>query len=199
MYPNKKPPQTLTEAEQAALLRVTKEHVRGYRDHLLYSFALGTGMRLNELLSLNIEDLLTEDGRIRTRITIRPETAKFGKGREIFLPEGLFYKLQKYLRWKREQGQSMSPDAPLFISNRERRLSRTQAKMGFKVWQRRAGFDRFYRFHALRHTACTNHLRLAGDLRKTQIFAGHADPRTTALYTHPSGQEMLESVRDLPC
>jgi integrase len=67
------------------------------------------------------------------------------------------------------------------------------------TWQRRAGFDRVYGFHALRHTAVTNVYRASWDLFLAQRFARHLSPLTTTVYTHPSDQEMAGSVRGLDC
>ena len=46
-----RPPRTMTDAEQALLLKATGEHARGFRDHVLFSMALGTGLRESELLA----------------------------------------------------------------------------------------------------------------------------------------------------
>ncbi len=80
-------------------------------------------------------------------------------------------------------------------------LSRTYVKLRFTVrfWQVKAGFDRLYPFHALRHTAVTNVYRASRDLFLAQRFARHVSPLTTTIYTHPSDQEMWERIRGLSC
>jgi integrase len=62
-----KPPRTLTELEQMLILRTTGEHRDGYRDHVLISLALGTGLRECELLALDCGEVFDEDGRARRR------------------------------------------------------------------------------------------------------------------------------------
>ena len=69
-------PQTLTLAEQRAILRAT---ARNLRDHLIYSLALGTGLRLAEIVGLNVGDVYLPSGMPRTRIRLRPELAKGGR------------------------------------------------------------------------------------------------------------------------
>jgi integrase len=69
-------PQTLTHGEQKAILRAT---ARNRRDHLIYSLALGTGLRLAEIVGLNVGDVYGTDGKPRTRIRLRPEIAKGGR------------------------------------------------------------------------------------------------------------------------
>jgi integrase len=67
------------------------------------------------------------------------------------------------------------------------------------AWQRKAGFDRVYGFHALRHTAVTSAYRMTHDLFLAQRFARHASPLTTVCYTHPSDEDMQRRLRGLGC
>jgi integrase len=62
-----KPPRTLTELEQKLILKTTGEHRDGFRDHVLISLALGTGLREHELLALDMGDVFDDDGRVRSR------------------------------------------------------------------------------------------------------------------------------------
>ena len=74
--PHRSPPLP-THSEQRAILRAT---VGNPRDHLIYSLALGTGLRLAEIVGLNVGDLYIDDrGTLRTRLRIRPEIAKGGR------------------------------------------------------------------------------------------------------------------------
>jgi integrase/recombinase XerC len=66
-------PQTLTRAEQDALLRASASHPR---DHLIFSLALGTGLRLAEIVGLNVGDMYFPDGTPRGRIRLRRKIAK---------------------------------------------------------------------------------------------------------------------------
>ncbi len=69
-------PTTLTQAEQPTILRATTKHPR---DHLIYSLALGTGLRLGEIVGLNVGDVYSPNGTPRTRVHIRRELAKGGR------------------------------------------------------------------------------------------------------------------------
>lgn len=60
-----RPPRTLTEFEQATLLKVTGEHRDGFRDHVIFAMALATGLREHEIAALDVGDVLHEDGRAR--------------------------------------------------------------------------------------------------------------------------------------
>ena len=74
-----------------------------------------------------------------------------------------------------------------------------RVQFAWREWQRRAGFDRLYPFHCLRHSAVTNVYRATRDLFLAQRFARHASPLTTTVYTHPGDEEMLQKVRALIC
>ncbi|MGH9867997.1 MAG: tyrosine-type recombinase/integrase [Candidatus Polarisedimenticolia bacterium] len=69
----------------------------------------------------------------------------------------------------------------------------------FAWWQARAGFNRRYNFHALRHSAVTNVYRASRNLFLAQRFARHASPLTTIIYTHPADEELWEGIREMPC
>ena len=88
-------PQTLTQAEQRTLLSATR---RNPRDYLIYSFALGTGLRLAEIVGLNVEDVYTAEGRPRNRVRLRPEIAKNGRAGDVFLPDALLIKFRRFWR-----------------------------------------------------------------------------------------------------
>jgi site-specific recombinase XerC len=89
--------------------------------------------------------------------------------------------------------------APLFANQSGRRISKRRVQFAWRSWQRRAGFDRVYGFHALRHTAVTNVYRASRDLFLAQRFARHASPLTTTVYTHPSDEDMATTLRALGC
>ena len=98
-----------------------------------------------------------------------------------------------------ERGERIAPEEPLFCALSRRRLSRRRIQVVFRSWQVRAGFDRLYPFHALRHTAVSNVYRTSRDLFLAQRFARHASPLTTVIYTHPSDEELRERLRSISC
>jgi integrase len=111
---------TLTAAEQKAILRATAANVR---DHTLSSMALGTGLRLGELVGLDVGDVYTQDGRPRLRVLIRPDIANGGRRRTRSCLTG----------WSRSCSGSGGG-------------SGTAAR----TWQRKAGLDRLHPLHAVR-------------------------------------------------
>jgi site-specific recombinase XerC len=126
----------------------------------IISLAFSIGPRLAEIVGLDVGD--------------------------VFLPDRLVAKLKRFWRWKRERGEDLSPAAPLFASQSGRRISKRRVQFVWATWQRRAGFDRAYGFHSLRHSAVTNVFRAGRDLFLAQRFVRHVSPPTTVAHTHPS-------------
>jgi len=189
-------PPTLTRAEQGALLRATLAHPR---DHLLFSLGLGTGLRLAEIVGLDVGDVFFPDGTPRGRIRLRREIAKNGRAGDVFLPDALEPKLRRFWEYKVRAGEDLEPRAPLFANQSGARISKRRVQVAFKVWQVRAGFARLYPLHALRHTAVTNVYRASQDLFLAQRFARHVSPLTTTIYTHVSDEELSARLRSLSC
>ena len=197
-------PKTLTETEQRLLLKTTGQHRAGFRDHMIFSLALGTALREHEILALDVGDvfdIVDGRGKARRRVYLRVFKGcnEDSDPEEVILPDALRAKLDKFHGWKRRQNQSVAPDAPLFMSRRKRRLSKRQVRHAFHVWQERAGFERRVCFHTLRHTACSTLYRRTLDIRLTQRFARHKSVLTTSIYAHPNDDDLIRSINDLPC
>ena len=189
-------PTSLPIEEQRALLEVSAQHPR---DHLVISLALGTGLRLREIVGLDVGDLFFPTAEPRQRFLVRAEIAKRGRVGDIFLPDVLVSKVREFWQHKATRGESLAPEAPLLCSVPYRRISPRHVQRIVRQWQVAAGFGRLYPFHSLRHTAVTNIYRASRNLFLAQRFARHASPMTTVLYTHPSDEELREGVRDLFC
>ena len=99
-------PPTLTHSETKAILRATASNPR---DHLIYSLALGTGLRLAEIVGLDVGDVYTPEGRPRNRLRIRPEIAKGGRTGDVFLPDALMGKLQRFWAHKARPREGLQP------------------------------------------------------------------------------------------
>jgi integrase/recombinase XerC len=174
---------TLTYVEVHTLLKRTHG-----RNALLFRFALSTGLRCHELVALQIEDLLTASGAPRTVLALKVFKGNNGALQQVYLSRRLRAHLATWLTTtERKRG-------PLFQSRHGNALSTRQARWIFRRAQERAGFERIFNFHALRHTACTRVYAATKDLRLTQRFARHASVLTTMVYTHPSDEDLLRAV-----
>lgn len=118
---------------------------------------------------------------------------------EVVLPDLVRAKLNKLRGWKKRKGESLAVDALLFVSRLGRRLSARQLRHIFALWQEWAGFERRLSFHSVRHAACMNLYRRTKDIRLTQRFARHKSVLTTSIYAHPSDEDLVRTVRELPC
>ena len=131
-------PPTLTHSEQKAILRAT---VCNPRDHLIYSLALGTGLRLAEIVGLSVGDVYIDDRSPRTRLKIRPEIAKGGRTGDVFLPDALVGKLRRFWGHKARRREGLQPGDPLFCFQSRIRISKRRVQFAFRTWQVKAGFD----------------------------------------------------------
>lgn len=195
------PPKTLTEHERRLILKVTGEHRDGFRDHVILSTALGTALREHEIAALDIGDV-SDDGRgVRQRFPLRvfKRSNDDARVQEAIIPDALRYKLQKFLRWKRAEGEAVTPEAPLFLARTGDRISTRALLRNFTEWQKRAGFERHLTFHELRHTALSDLYRRTKDIRLVQRVARHASVDSTTIYTEPSDEDVLRAVRSTPC
>jgi hypothetical protein len=84
------------------------------------------------------------------RVRVRMAIAKGGRAADVFLPDRLVSKLRRFWKWKRERREDLVPAAPLFANQSRRRISKRRVQSAWAGWQRRAGLDRTYGFHALR-------------------------------------------------
>jgi integrase len=82
-------PTTLTSDEQRLILRATAANPR---DHVIFSLALGTGLRLAEIVGLDVGDVFAPVGTPRVRVRVRKEIAKGGRDADVFVPDRLVAK-----------------------------------------------------------------------------------------------------------
>lgn len=195
------PPKTLTLHEQTKLLSATGMHKAGFRDHVIFSLALGTALREHEIAALNVGDIRDDGGSIRRRFPLRifKRSNDDPRAQEAILPDALRFKLEKFCRWKKSEGEALEAGAPLFASRQSDRLSTRQVRRLFSAWQKRARFERHLPFHSLRHTALTNLYRSTLDIRLVQKVARHRSVLSSMIYTEASDEDVLRAVRALPC
>ena len=120
-------------------------------------------------------------------------------GETPFLPDRLAAKLKRFWKFKAKRGEELEPTDPLFCNQSRKRISKRRVQFAWREWQHRAGFDRLYPFHCIRHSAVTNVYRMTRDLFLAQRFARHVSPLTTTRYTHPSDEELASGLRHLTC
>jgi integrase/recombinase XerD len=161
----------------------------GTRDRAMIEVAYGAGLRVSELITLELPNLFFEDGYIRC----------MGKGsKERVVPIG-HAAIDWTTRYRRDVRPELAARGPatdvLFLNARGRPLSR----MGFwKILQRavrRAGVRDRVKPHTLRHSFATHMLEGGADLRVVQEMLGHADISTTQIYTSVDREYLKETHR----
>ena len=171
-------PTVLTVAEVERLL-VAPNAVEplGIRDRALLELAYATGVRVSELVGLQLQHILYQDGLARV----------FGKGsKERIVPVGrrALGAVALYAREIRPLLDRTSGGGTLFLNARGTPLSRVGAWGVIKRAARQAGIAKRVTPHTLRHTFATHLLEGGADLRAVQEMLGHRDLATTQLYTH---------------
>ena len=172
------PPAFLTDSEVRRLLKALtgRTGLLAKRDRVLIETFLATGIRLQELVSLDIADVDLEAKHLHIR------RAKGGQPQVKFLNTHLRGILRGYLLWRRRQGTDQC--GALFLSQRGTRLSPRQVGYRFAHWLQEAGINKAISPHGLRHTFATRLYSRTGDLLVVQRALGHRNIATTEIYTH---------------
>jgi integrase/recombinase XerC len=178
---SKRLPKTLS-AEQATLLVSVKgDDPLAVRDRAIMELFYSSGLRLAELTALDAGEIDLRDNALRV-------IGKGGKARDV--PVGR-YAVKAIQDWLRLRGQLAAPDEPaLFVSRGGRRISHRSVQQRIRMWARRQGLDRHVHPHMLRHSFASHLLESSGELRAIQELLGHANLKTTQVYTHLDFQHL---------
>lgn len=179
----------LNEEEKKKLLFTLADRKSADRSYMMYHLMLNTGLRLSEIISLNVGDI--QDKRI---LSI---SGKGGRIRDIPLNKAIREHISVFLFWKGAKGESLEPNAPLFLSRNHKRMSKRAVQRDFKKWIRLSGIEGDYSPHALRHTVGTELLNKTKNIRLVQEFLGHRDVSTTMVYTHVTKEQIAEAAEAL--
>ena len=173
----RKLPQILTGKEVELLLEQPEcTDLKGYRDRAMLELLYATGIRVSELISLDLKDLNLSAGFIRC--------ASRGKERIIPLYHTAVKALQDYVRDIRPQLIADGGEQALFVNMNGERMSRQGFWKIIKYYQEKAGIEKDITPHTLRHSFAVHLLENGADLRSIQEMLGHADISSTQIYTH---------------
>lgn len=188
---HRKPPAFLNDSEITRLRKVLQGRTGDVvqRDRLMVEVFLGTGIRLQELIDLNIEDVDLESKHLHIR------SAKGGVPQVKFLHTRLRGLLRAYLKWQMRQGTEQCQ--ALFISQRDTRISPRQVAYRLAYWLREADIDKPLTPHSLRHTFATRLYARTNDLLVVQRALGHRQIATTEIYTHLVDGALEEALERL--
>lgn len=180
-------PDTLSLSEVERLIETpdTKE-VLGIRDRAILEVMYATGLRVSELIGLQLKDLHLSMGLLQT-------TGKGDKERIVPLGDLAIQWIETYLEEARPFLTRKHPEeSHLFVNNHGKQLSRQGIWKNLKALVRKAGITKNVTPHTLRHSFATHLLESGADLRTVQELLGHADISTTQIYTHITKKRMTE-------
>ena len=183
------------EEAKALLSAVTRdeESPNRERDYAIITLFLNCGMRVGELVGINLQDIDTELRSLRV-------LGKGNKERIIYLNEACREALMAYLTIRKSEKYQSCVDRALFLSNRMARLSIQGVQVTVQKYLKLAGLEsKHYSVHKLRHTAATLMYQSgAVDIRVLKDILGHEQLNTTQIYTHVSNRSMEEAMKHNP-
>ncbi|RXJ72630.1 tyrosine recombinase XerC [Veronia nyctiphanis] len=176
-------PKNLDVDEINQLMSVDEDDPLAIRDRAMMELMYGAGLRLSELINLDVKDVAMRKGDLRV----------IGKGdKERVVPfagqakEWLF-------NWMRIRSQLLKgPENALFLSKLGNRISARAVQKRMAEWGQKQAVNSHINPHKLRHSFATHMLESSGDLRAVQELLGHADLSTTQVYTHLDFQHLAK-------
>ena len=171
----KRVPSVLTSNEVALLLEQPKDvDLKGIRDKAMLEFAYATGMRVTEIISLNIDDINLEQGYARCTNGKRTRTIPLGNMSLKALKEYILNARNIMIKDENEKA--------LFVNVNGQRLTRQGFWKIIKYYKEQAHIEKDITPHVLRHSFATHLLQNGADLKSIQTMLGHSDILSTQIY-----------------
>lgn len=176
-------PATLDVDQMGHLLGIRGDDPVTVRDRAMLELLYSSGLRLAELVGLDLGDIDLADGLVRVT----------GKGRKTRLvPVGRNAR-EAVAAWLRQRsGMAAVEERALFTGLRGRRISPRSVQARVTHWARRSGLGQRVHPHLFRHSFASHLLESSGDLRSVQEMLGHANISTTQIYTHLDFQHLAQ-------
>lgn len=176
-------PRTLDVDQMNQLLAVESKDALSSRDHAIMELMYSSGLRLAELIGLNLADIDLNDATVRV-------TGKGSKTRVV--PVGRYARaaLREWL--KQRVMCAKAGERALFVGRRGGRLTPRAVQLRVRAWAQWQGMGGAVSPHLLRHSFASHMLESSGDLRAVQELLGHANISTTQIYTHLDFQHLAK-------
>ena len=179
----KRLPETIDVDQMAQLLSFRTDEQLGVRDKAIMELFYSSGLRLSELVGLDMTDLDLSDRTVRV----------LGKGRKTrIVPVGR-HAITAISRWLKERTTLAAiGERALFVGQRGERLRPRTVQKRIAAWARRQGLGMHVHPHMFRHSFATHLLESSHDLRAVQELLGHSSISTTQVYTHLDFQHLAK-------
>ena len=177
-------PKSLSEDEVEGLLKAPdiKTDV-GMRDRSMLELLYACGLRVSELVAIQLTEVILSDGVIRV-------TGKGSKTRLVPMGEEAVDWIKKYLAESRQNILNKQTSKFLFVTNRGGEMTRQAFWYLIKKYALMANIDKPMSPHILRHAFATHLINHGADLRVVQMLLGHSDISTTQIYTHVARERL---------
>ena len=177
----------------ATIQRTDNSDRNRVRDFAIITLFLNCGMRLSELIGINIKDIDFSENRLTV-------IGKGNKERTIYLNKACVNAINEYLKVRPHDYVKASDKDALFLSERRERISNRTVQYIVKQELAKAGLDTTkYSTHKLRHTAATLMYQYGNvDIRALQELLGHESISTTEIYTHVDNSQVRNAVESNP-
>lgn len=179
----RKLPHVLDADQMSRLLDIPGDDAATLRDKALLELLYSSGLRLAELVGLNIHDVDLADATVRV-------TGKGAKTRVVPVGRQARTALAAWLRSRVQL--AGATETALFVGTRGARISPRSVEDRVAYWARRQGLGVHVYPHMLRHSFASHLLESSGDLRAVQELLGHANISTTQIYTHLDFQHLAQ-------
>ena len=177
-------PTTLTVEETQQILDAPNElRAIEMRDKAMLYTLYATGMRISELISLNMHNVDLTRGSVQV-------IGKGGRERLIPLTNDAINMIKKYLTEAREKLSKGKDHNNIFVSTHGKQISRHSFWHRIKAYLKKVDVKKEVHPHTLRHAFATHMLNNGADLRSVQLLLGHSDLATTQIYTHVAQAEV---------
>lgn len=179
-------PKSLSEQEVEDLLKAPNtSDAMGLRDRAMLELLYASGLRVSELVGVQINEVSTQDGVVRV-------TGKGSKTRLVPMGQEAADWIDKYVKIARPDILQKRLCDALFVTNRAQGMTRQAFWHLIKRYAAQAGIHKHISPHVLRHAFATHLLNHGADLRVVQMLLGHADISTTQIYTHVARERLKQ-------
>ncbi len=181
-------PLTVQEIDELLEQPARRNTPEARRDRAMLELMYATGLRVTELVSLDLDDLQAD--------AEKPCVRLLGKGnreRQVPLLEQPAQEVSEYIRFARPRLVGERDEMALFVNRRGERLTRQGFWLILKGYAAAAGIQGHVTPHTLRHSFATHMLRGGMDIHKVQELLGHANISTTQVYTQVSREHIREA------